>query len=72
MRSDAGFGADVRRQLPRRVVHEDGGRRQTGRGMLLVFNTTHNHEHFGNIIVYLRLRGHVPPSTARADAAAKK
>ena len=30
-----------------------------------MFNTTHNNEHYGNIVVYLRLKGHVPPSTAR-------
>ena len=40
---------------------------ETGRGMLLMFNTTHNNEHYGNAIVYMRLKGHVPPSTARAQ-----
>jgi uncharacterized damage-inducible protein DinB len=30
-----------------------------------MFNTTHNNEHYGNIVVYMRLKGHVPPSTAR-------
>jgi len=40
----------------------------TSRGAVLVFNTTHNNEHYGNIIVYLRLKGKVPPSTARAQA----
>lgn len=39
---------------------------QTRRGALLMFNVTHNNEHYGNIVVYLRLKGHVPPSTARA------
>ena len=34
---------------------------------MLVFNTTHNNEHYGNIIVYMRLKGLVPPSTARAQ-----
>jgi hypothetical protein len=24
-------------------------------------------EHYGNIVVYMRLKGHVPPSTARAQ-----
>ena len=38
----------------------------TTRGAVLMFNTTHNNEHYGNIVVYLRLKGHVPPSTARA------
>jgi uncharacterized damage-inducible protein DinB len=40
---------------------------QVGRGSVLVFNTTHNNEHYGNIIVYLRLKGLVPPSTARVQ-----
>jgi uncharacterized damage-inducible protein DinB len=41
--------------------------RETGRGMVLMFNTTHNNEHYGNIVVYMRLKGRVPPSTARAQ-----
>ena len=40
---------------------------QSGRGSVLVFNTTHNNEHYGNIVVYMRLKGHVPPSTARVQ-----
>jgi len=40
--------------------------KQTGRGALLMFNTTHNNEHYGNMVVYLRLKGHIPPSTLRA------
>lgn len=32
-----------------------------------MFNTTHNNEHYGNIVVYMRLKGHVPPSTARTQ-----
>jgi uncharacterized damage-inducible protein DinB len=44
---------------------------QTPRGMILMFNTTHNEEHYGNLVVYMRLKGHVPPSTARAAAAKK-
>src|SRR5690349_16411140 len=38
---------------------------EASRGSVLVFNTTHNNEHYGNIVVYMRLNGHVPPSTAR-------
>jgi uncharacterized damage-inducible protein DinB len=41
--------------------------KQASRGSVLVFNTTHNNEHYGNLVVYLRLKGHVPPSTARAQ-----
>lgn len=40
----------------------------TIRGAVLMFNTTHNNEHYGNIVVYLRLKGKVPPSTARSQA----
>jgi len=40
----------------------------TSRGAVLLFNTTHNNEHYGNIVVYLRLKGKVPPSTARSQA----
>jgi len=40
----------------------------TTRGAVLIFNTTHNNEHYGNLIVYLRLKGKVPPSTARSQA----
>ena len=40
----------------------------TTRGTVLMFNTTHNNEHYGNIVVYLRLKGKVPPSTARTQA----
>jgi uncharacterized damage-inducible protein DinB len=38
----------------------------TVRGAVLMFNIAHNNEHYGNIVVYMRLKGHVPPSTARA------
>ena len=44
---------------------------QAGRGAVLIFNTTHNNEHYGNFIVYMRLKGHVPPSTARAQQSKK-
>jgi uncharacterized damage-inducible protein DinB len=40
----------------------------TTRGAVLMFNTTHNNEHYGNVVVYLRLKGKVPPSTARSQA----
>jgi len=39
----------------------------TIRGAVLWFNVTHNNEHYGNIIVYLRLKGKTPPSTARVQ-----
>lgn len=46
-----------------------GRQSQAGRGAILLFNTTHNNEHYGNIVVYLRVKGHVPPSTARTQTA---
>ena len=45
-----------------------GGSGQSTRALVLMFNTTHNNEHYGNIVVYLRLKGKVPPSTARSQA----
>jgi len=41
---------------------------RTLRGAVLQFNVAHNNEHYGNVVVYMRLRGKVPPSTARATA----
>lgn len=46
------------------LVSVPGGA-QTARGSVLVFNTTHNNEHYGNVVLYMRLRGRTPPSTAR-------
>lgn len=39
----------------------------TTRGAVLMFNVAHNNEHYGNVVVYMRLRGRVPPSTARVQ-----
>ena len=44
-----------------------GGSGQSTRALVLMFNTTHNNEHYGNVILYLRLKGIVPPSTARVQ-----
>ena len=35
------------------------------RAMMLLDNVSHDNEHYGNIVTYMRLKGHVPPSTAR-------
>jgi uncharacterized damage-inducible protein DinB len=43
------------------------GPADTVRGAVLTFNTAHNNEHYGNIVLYMRLKGHVPPSTARTQ-----
>lgn len=42
---------------------------RTVRGAILTFNVAHNNEHYGNLVVYMRLKGHVPPSTARTQPA---
>jgi uncharacterized damage-inducible protein DinB len=38
------------------------------RGLMLAFNTAHNNEHYGNMVVYLRLKGRGPPSTERRQS----
>ena len=43
------------------------GPSKTVRGAILMFNVAHNNEHYGNVVVYMRLKGHVPPSTARTQ-----
>jgi uncharacterized damage-inducible protein DinB len=34
----------------------------------LAFNTSHEAEHYGNVVTYLRLKGHVPPSSQAMPA----
>lgn len=60
--TDANFLQPVR-------IAEDTGERSshTVRGAVLMFNIAHNNEHYGNIVVYMRLKGHVPPSTAQVE-----
>jgi uncharacterized damage-inducible protein DinB len=48
-------------------VQGRGSSKPTTRGLVLMFNTTHNNEHYGNMVVYMRLKNHVPPSTARVQ-----
>src|SRR5580693_1408527 len=43
------------------------GSTKTVRGAVLIYNIAHNNEHYGNIVLYMRLKGHLPPSTARAQ-----
>jgi uncharacterized damage-inducible protein DinB len=59
--TDANFSQAVK------VAGPGGSGTQTTRGLVLMFNTTHNNEHYGNIVVYMRLKNHVPPSTARVQ-----
>jgi uncharacterized damage-inducible protein DinB len=48
------------------------GPASTVRGAILTFNTAHDNEHYGNIVVYMRLKGHTPPSTLREAQASQK
>ena len=59
--TDANFNQPAQVGLPGAA-----GQTATIRGAVLTFNVTHNNEHYGNIVVYLRLKGQTPPSTARA------
>jgi uncharacterized damage-inducible protein DinB len=53
---------------PMQIAHVVGkGSTKTVRGAVLMYNIAHNNEHYGNLAVYMRLKGHVPPSTARAQ-----
>ena len=36
----------------------------TARGMVLGFNNTHDYEHYGNLVTYMRLNKIVPPTSA--------
>ena len=42
-----------------------GGSSKAG---LLILNTAHSFEHYGNLVTYLRIRGFVPPSSERPPA----
>lgn len=44
------------------------GPSQQPRGQILVQNLSHNNEHYGNLVTYMRLKGLVPPSTERVTA----
>ena len=53
---------------PMQIAHVVGtGSTNTLRGAVLMYNIAHNNEHYGNLAVYMRLKGHVPPSTARVQ-----
>jgi len=59
---------EMRRGFERR--EEGHGRREDeGLGLgpigALQFNITHDYEHYGNLITYLRMKGLVPPSSER-------
>ena len=62
---DGAYAATTDANFQQMVKVAGPGGGETARGAMLMFNTTHNNEHYGNIVVYMRLKGHVPPSTAR-------
>ena len=43
------------------------GRRQMPALAVLLQNIAHDNEHYGNLVTYMRLKGIVPPSTARSQ-----
>ena len=67
---DAAYAAttDANFAEPVKVTGPGNRSTDTTRGAVLTFNVTHNNEHYGNIVLYLRLRNRVPPSTARVQA----
>jgi len=64
---DGVYSATTDANFSQVVAMSGQGNPQAARGAVLVFNTTHNNEHYGNMVVYMRLKGRVPPSTARAQ-----
>ena len=46
---------------PSNMLERQGMRSKIG---LLMFNTSHTNEHYGNVVTYMRLQNMVPPSTA--------
>lgn len=42
-------------------------RHKASRLLVLMYNVTHNDEHYGNIVTYMRLKGMVPPSSQRGN-----
>jgi uncharacterized damage-inducible protein DinB len=57
---------DANFMQPVQIAHVNGmGSTNTLRGAVLTYNIAHNNEHYGNLAIYMRLKGHVPPSTAR-------
>ncbi len=53
---------------PMQIANVDGrGSTNTVRGAVLIYNIAHNNEHYGNLVVYMRLKNQVPPSAARAQ-----
>ncbi len=66
---DAAYAATTDANFSESVKVAGPGNRVTDatRGSVLSFNVTHNNEHYGNVVLYMRLRNKVPPSTARVQ-----
>src|SRR5215469_7220443 len=45
------------------VTQENGKQTQVPRMSLLILNLTHNNEHYGNLVTYMRIKSIVPPSS---------
>ncbi len=46
-----------------KITQENGKQAQVPRMSLLILNHTHNNEHYGNLVTYMRIRSIVPPSS---------
>ena len=46
------------------MMESAGGRGTRTKIGMLIYNTSHINEHYGNLVTYLRLNGMVPPSSA--------
>ena len=60
---DAAYAAADDRKLGETIAEPFGGG-QTPRATVLMGNTGHLQEHYGNLVTYLRINGLVPPSSA--------
>lgn len=49
---------------PANMMESAGGRGTRTKIGILIYNTSHINEHYGNLVTYLRLNGMVPPSSA--------
>ena len=47
------------------MMESAGGRGTRTKIGMLIYNTSHVNEHYGNLVTYLRLNGMVPPSSQR-------
>ena len=54
------------------MMESAGGRGTRTKIGMLIYNTSHINEHYGNLVTYLRLNGMVPPSSAPGRGAGRK